>query len=256
MAFISKWIRQGSDNGDGASSKIKSALKGNGHGSSNNTALKPRIDDARRLMQVQIVRLDAIHKKLVEKDRTLFSKVTQAIQERNMQYASILSNELAQVRRVSRMVNHVKLALEQINLRLSTISDLGDVVVTLSPAMAVVKGIGNDLSRMMPEFDGKMQEMYDMFSSIMVDTAQASNSTIPINAMLNSSDAQAILDEATSLVEDSIKAKLPDLPQDVLTLPEIRAEEMDTSSMLVSNRTQARRVSSSNARSAKDLVAV
>ncbi len=256
MAFISKWIRQGSDNGDGAS-KIKSVLKGNAH--SNNTALKPRIDDARRLMQVQIVRLDAIHKKLVEKDRTLFSKVTQAIQERNMQYASILSNELAQVRRVSRMVNHVKIALEQINLRLSTISDLGDIVVTLSPAMAVVKGIGNDLSRIMPEFDGKMQEMYDMFNGIMVDTAQVSKSTIPIGAMLNDSDAQAILDEATSLVEDSIKAKLPDLPQDVLTLPEIKAEEMDTnSSMLVRSSRQTRRMSSSGNSngSARDLVAV
>ncbi|MFN4336374.1 MAG: Snf7 family protein [Candidatus Nitrosocaldus sp.] len=254
MAFISKWIRQGSDNGDSAS-KIKSVLKGNAHG--NNTALRPRIDDARRLMQVQIVRLDAIHKKLVEKDRTLFSKVTQAIQERNMQYASVLSNELAQVRRVSRMVNHVKLALEQINLRLSTISDLGDVVVTLSPAMAVVKGIGNDLNRIIPEFDGKMQEMYDMFNSIMVDT-QASNSTIPINTVFNNSDAQAILDEATSLVEDSIKAKLPDLPQDVLTLPEIKAEEMDTSSMLISNSRQTRRVSSSSSSnvSARDLVAV
>ncbi|MCS7141118.1 MAG: hypothetical protein NZ888_02905 [Candidatus Nitrosocaldus sp.] len=221
MAFISRWIRQSDDNsGDGSIGRIKDVMKGS------SAPLKPRIDDARRMMQVQIIRLDSIHRKLVEKDRTLFSKVTQALQERNMQYAAILSNELAQVRKVSRMVNHVKLALEQINLRLSTISDLGDVVVTLSPAMAVVKGISSDLSRIMPEFDGRMQEMYDMLSSIMVDTAQASNnSTVPLHTML-SNDAQAILDEATSLVEDSIKAKLPDLPEDSITLPEIRAEEM------------------------------
>lgn len=243
--MVFKWIRQNdNNNNDGGSSIGK--IKGNGN---SNTALKPRIEDARRMMQAQIVRLDAIHKKLVERDRMLFSKVTQAIQERNMQYASVLSNELAQVRRVSRMVNHVRLALEQINLRLSTISDLGDVVVTLSPAMAVVKGIGNDLSRIMPEFDGKMQEMYDMFSSIMVDTAQASNNTIPINAMLNS-DAQNILDEATSLVENSIKAKLPDLPQDVLSLPEIKGEDMD---MLTSiNHTQTRRVGSHSSSSSSN----
>ncbi|MEO9366095.1 MULTISPECIES: Snf7 family protein [Candidatus Nitrosocaldus] len=260
--MVFKWIRQNDNNNDDGGSSI-GKIKGNGNG---NTTLKPRIEDARRMMQAQIVRLDAIHKKLVERDRMLFSKVTQAIQERNMQYASILSNELAQVRRVSRMVSHVRLALEQINLRLSTISDLGDVVVTLSPAMAVVKGIGNDLSRIMPEFDGKMQEMYDMFSSIMVDTAQASNSTIPINAML-SSDAQSILDEATSLVEDSIKAKLPDLPQDVLSLPEIKGEDMDMLTSTSMNRTQTRRVgshgssnsgssSSKSSSSTKDMIAM
>ncbi|MEM4284580.1 MAG: hypothetical protein QXS98_00150 [Candidatus Nitrosocaldus sp.] len=254
--MVFKWIRQGDNNNDDGYGTSIGKIKGNG-----NTALKPRIEDARRMMQTQIVRLDAIHKKLVERDRMLFSKVAQAIQERNMQYAAILSNELAQVRRVSRMVNHVKLALEQINLRLSTISDLGDVVVTLSPAMAVVRGIGNDLGRIMPEFDGKMQEMYDMFSSIMVDTAQATNSTIPIHATLTN-DAQSILDEATSLVEDNIKAKLPDLQQ-VLSLPEIKEEDMNmdmlattTTTTTSINRTQTRRVSSNSSSSTRDMIAI
>ncbi len=219
-----RWIKGFSkDDGDG-----NNAISNYNDGSisRNSISIKPKLDEARRLMQLQITKLDTIQKKLYEKDRALFAKVTQALQERDIQYASILSNELAHVRKVSRMISHVKLALEQIQLRLSTISDLGDIVVTLSPAMSIVKGIRQDISKIMPEFDGKMQDMYDVFSSIMIDTTQVNitpSALLANNAL--SSDAQAILEEATSIVEDSIRARLPDLPQQgsfEMELPEIK----------------------------------
>jgi len=241
-----RWIKGFSkDNGDG-----NNAISNYNDGSSRNSvSIKPKLDEARRLMQLQIARLDTIQKKLYEKDRALFAKVTQALQERDMQYASILSNELAHVRKVSRMISHVKLALEQIQLRLSTISDLGDIVVTLSPAMSIVKGIRQDVSKIMPEFDGKMQEMYDVFSSIMIDTTQVNANSVLLANNALSSDAQAILEEATSVVEDSIRARLPDLPQQgsfEMELPEIK---------LPSEYTQEKRVSSSNGKSSsKDRV--
>jgi division protein CdvB (Snf7/Vps24/ESCRT-III family) len=246
LNVLFRWIKGFSkDNGDG-----NNAISNYNDGSSRNSvSIKPKLDEARRLMQLQIARLDTIQKKLYEKDRALFAKVTQALQERDMQYASILSNELAHVRKVSRMISHVKLALEQIQLRLSTISDLGDIVVTLSPAMSIVKGIRQDVSKIMPEFDGKMQEMYDVFSSIMIDTTQVNANSVLLANNALSSDAQAILEEATSVVEDSIRARLPDLPQQgsfEMELPEIK---------LPSEYTQEKRVSSSNGKSAsKDRV--
>ncbi len=233
-----RWIKgfnkNSSDDNDGGNVMLSSsdAVK-------KSVSLKPRLDEARRLMQLQIAKLDTIQKKLYEKDRTLFVKVTQALQERDMQHASILSNELAHIRKVSRMIGYAKLALEQIQLRLSTISDLGDVVVTLSPAMSMIKGIRQDISRIMPEFDTKMQDMYDTFSSIMIDTMHVNptNSALLTNSAL-SSDAQAILEEATSIVEDSIKAKLPDLPQHgeaKIELPEIKINEYKDGYRMVTN---------------------
>ena len=39
------------------------------------------------------------------------------------------------------MIGGAKLAMEQIQMRLGTMSDLGDIVVTLSPCMAMIKNI-------------------------------------------------------------------------------------------------------------------
>ena len=75
------------------------------------------------------------------------------------QYAKVLSGELAQIRKMGKMVNSAKLALEQIHLRLNTITELGDVVVTLSPAMSVIKGIQGKLSTMMPEADHSLTQI-------------------------------------------------------------------------------------------------
>jgi hypothetical protein len=115
--------------------------------------------------------------------------------------------------------------------------------------MSIVKGIRQDVSKIMPEFDGKMQEMYDVFSSIMIDTTQVNANSVLLANNALSSDAQAILEEATSVVEDSIRARLPDLPQQgsfEMELPEIK---------LPSEYTQEKRVSSSNGKSAsKDRV--
>ncbi len=190
----------------------------------NGTKMKPKLEEAKRLMQMQISKLDMIQKKLDEKDKLLFTKVTNALQERNMPYASILSKELAHVREVKKMVGSVKLALEQIQLRLSTISDLGDIVVTLSPAMSVVKGIRHDIGRLMPEFDGKIQELQDTFSSIMVDTSQSSTRGSILTDTHLSDEAQSILDEATNVIADEIRARLPDLPQHEIELPELSRE--------------------------------
>ena len=145
-----------------------------------------------------------------EKDQTLFRKVVNAIQQHDTQYSSVLSNELAQIRKMGKMVGHARLALEQIQIRLSTISELGDVVVTLSPAMAVVKNVRAGLSTMMPEVDNEMGEISQMLGGILVDAGQIGGYNINFNSA--NEEATKIMEEAASIAENKMKDKFPDLP--------------------------------------------
>ena len=52
-----------------------------------------------------------------------------------------LSNELAEVRKVSRTLGQAKMAFEQVSMRLSTIHDMGNVMVALGPAIASIKSL-------------------------------------------------------------------------------------------------------------------
>jgi len=173
--------------------------------------LKPKIEDAQKKLQLQISKLDGISNKMHEKDNLIFKRIVYAMQTHDSQYAKVLSNELSQIRKMDKMVCSAKLAMEQIQLRLNTITELGDVVVTLSPAMSVIKGIQGGLSSMMPEADQSFGQISDLLSNIMNDSSQIPNTEISGTAMI-SEDSMKILEEASMVVEQSMKDKFPDLP--------------------------------------------
>jgi division protein CdvB (Snf7/Vps24/ESCRT-III family) len=173
--------------------------------------LKPKIEDAQKKLQLQISKLDGISNKMQEKDHLIFKRIVYAMQNHDSQYAKVLSNELTQIRKMNKMVSSAKLAMEQIQLRLNTITELGDVVVTLSPAMSVIKNIQGGLSSMMPEADQSFGQISDLLSTIMNDSSQIPNTEISGTGMI-SEDSMKILEEASMVVEQNMKDKFPDLP--------------------------------------------
>ena len=173
--------------------------------------LKPKIEDAQKKLQLQISKLDGISTKMNEKDHLIFKRIVYAMQNHDSQYAKVLSNELSQIRKMNKMVCSAKLAMEQIQLRLNTITELGDVVVTLTPAMSVIKGIQGGLSSMMPEADQSFGQISDLLSNIMNDSSQIPNTEISGTGMI-SEDSMKILEDASMVVEQSMKDKFPDLP--------------------------------------------
>ena len=121
--------------------------------------LKNKIDVAQKNLQLQIGKLDGISQKIKQKNDYIFNKIVTAQKSNNVLHAKAYATELLEIRKMHNMVNGAKLALEQIQLRLNTVSELGDIVVTLSPCMSVIKGLGSSLSGIMPEATSSMQNL-------------------------------------------------------------------------------------------------
>ena len=179
------------------------------------TPLKPRIEEAQRKLQIQISKLDTISYKMQEKDKVIFNRIVNAMQNHDSHYAKVLSGELSQIRRTNKMVNSAKLAFEQIQLRLNTMTELGDVVVTLSPAMSVIKGIQSGLKTMLPEADQSFGQISDLLGGIMAGSSQMASTSEALRAETSTisldEEAVDILQEATTIVEESTRGKFPDL---------------------------------------------
>jgi division protein CdvB (Snf7/Vps24/ESCRT-III family) len=176
------------------------------------TPLKPRIEEAQRKLQIQISKLDAISSKMQEKDKVIFNRIVNAMQNHDSHYAKVLSGELSQIRRTNKMVNSAKLAFEQIQLRLNTMTELGDVVVTLSPAMSVIKGIQSGLKTMLPEADQSFGQISELLGGIMSGSSQMGSTEIGSRDLTFSEEAVKIMEEASAIVEEDTRDKFPDLP--------------------------------------------
>jgi division protein CdvB (Snf7/Vps24/ESCRT-III family) len=175
--------------------------------------LKPRLDEATHQIQTVMARLDSAVLKLRDRDTYLFNKIVSSVQKRDAQRASMFANELAELRRMSKMVAQSKLALEQIVLRLNTVTELGEVVQTLAPATSVVRNLREGLAGVMPEAEGEMSEISGLLSGILVEAGSVSGSSL--NFQTANEEAEKALAEAAAVAESRMKEKFPDVPESI-----------------------------------------
>ena len=175
------------------------------------TPIKNKIDLAHKKLEFQILKLDGINEKLKKKHDMIFEKIVNAQRSNQNGYAQAYAGELAQVRKMSNMVSGAKLSMEQINLRLSTISELGDVVVTLSPCMAIIRGLAPSLKGIMPEASASMQDLSQILGDVLSGSSISMGDGMSIGAETNA-DTLAILEEAHSVIAGQTKSIIPEIP--------------------------------------------
>ena len=173
--------------------------------------LKNKLDTAQKKLQLQITRLSEIDTKLQQKNNLIFEKIVNSKKANNENYAKVYANELAETRKHQKMINNAKLSMEQIQIRLNTVSELGDVVVTLSPCMSLIKGLSTSLGGMMPTVSDSMQDLSNMLGDIVTGSSITHDGTIGQIDTVNS-DASAILEEAQSIVEGNARQSMPEPP--------------------------------------------
>ena len=100
-SFSKNWTRSDSR---GVGEKIKDSVKPQG-------PLRPRLDSAMNRLQGQTQKMDTMLAKMREKDGTLFKKIVDAMQRHDVDAGRVLSNELAEVRKVTKMLSHARMAL-------------------------------------------------------------------------------------------------------------------------------------------------
>jgi len=200
MPFDKTWARQETK---GMTEKIRDAIKPQG-------ALKPRIQTAVTKLQGQTSKMDVMLTRLHERDQQLFARIVTAMENHDTSASKVLSSELAEVRKVSRMLGNARTSLEQVQLRLSTIHDLGDAMVSIGPAMSTMKGLKSSLSSFMPEADSELNSMTETLSGLMVDSL--SNNTFTMESDVVNEETDAILQEASAVAEQQTDEKFPSIP--------------------------------------------
>jgi division protein CdvB (Snf7/Vps24/ESCRT-III family) len=199
--FDRNWSNQSRS---GASDKLKESLRPQG-------PLKPRIETAVNKLQLQTSKLDTMLTKLNERDASLFRRVVDSMQRHDSDSAKVLSNELAEVRKISKTLGQAKMALEQVSMRLSTIHDMGDAMVALGPAIASIKGLKPSLGRFVPGADSEINNMQNLLGSIMTESLQSNGIGIEVNTG-DGGDIDQIMMEASAVAEQKVNDKFPSIP--------------------------------------------
>jgi len=179
-------------------------------------SLKPRLDKANKRMQIQIQKLNKAAKHFSVRDKSLFAKTVKAYSKHDLVRAKVYANELAEIRKTKKQIMDTKLALEQISLRLGTVSEFGDVVSILSPTVSVLQNIGKGLTNTLPEAGKELGQIGNLLNGIIAESNQGTGMDIDFEAP--NDEAKNILSEAAKVAEQNIKQQLPEIPTDIPTV--------------------------------------
>ena len=204
MSFTSKWDKR--DQNPGFVDRIMRTAR-------TPTPLKTQIEQANRQIRLLISQLDSSVNRIKQRDSTIFKNVVASLAKHDMQHAAVYANELSEVRKMGKMVTQAQLAMEQISLRLGTITDLGEIANTLAPAVSVIKNMKEGLRLAMPEADKEINEISGLLSSVLVDASTTGGFSLNFDAA--NEDAQKVLEEASAVAEQRMKETFPEIPAGV-----------------------------------------
>ena len=198
--FIDRWKKKEKQ------PSLLSTIKGSGKPS---RGLKQQISSVIQRIEAQKHKLDNASKRFEKRDAVLFKRIVKALSERDTLRANVLAGELAEIRKVEKMLMHAALALESVSLRLNTVSELGDVVMVLAPAAGVLNNIHSGMAGVFPEAGRELENIGGLLTEIVSSTNQSTG--LSMNVETANAEAAKILEEAESAAEQKLKEQLPEV---------------------------------------------
>jgi division protein CdvB (Snf7/Vps24/ESCRT-III family) len=149
--------------------------------------------------------------RMKERDRVLFERVVDALISKDTTRATMLANEIAEIRKAVKQLTIVQIALEQISMRIETVVLMGEAYVQLAPVIGVVKELRGLVKGIMPEFSYEMIELEESLREVVTETGEGLGVGIT-ESTYASPEARKILEEARIVAEQRMKENFPELP--------------------------------------------
>lgn len=170
--------------------------------------IKPRIQNSLVQLTRTVSSLDYKVKTLDEKDAKLFNRIVMAKKSHDITTGKVLANELAELRKNKKILTTMKVSLEQVNLRLSTVQDLGDAMVSLRPILATMNALKPALGKIMPEVSREFESLFGILNESISGSFEGSFGT----DMVSNEETESILKEAAAVAGTRIGDKFPSTP--------------------------------------------
>jgi division protein CdvB (Snf7/Vps24/ESCRT-III family) len=199
-SFTNNWVRERKPN---TSEWIRESVRAQ-------KPLKPRIDSTMNKIQLQNQKLETTLEKLKGREKSLFNQIVANVQKHDMPQGKMLSNELAQVKKTTKTVSQFKMALEQVQFRLESTSDIGDVMSAVGPAMGALSRVKSGMSEIMPDLHTELGEVNGVFRDIVMNAGKIGDTSFVLNS--SGEETENILAEASAVAEQRMNDNFPDIP--------------------------------------------
>lgn len=178
-----------------------------------------------RRLKAQQYKIRQVSFRLKKRDKALFQTCVDALKNENNDRATMCANEIAEIKRLTKFLYHIELAIERVILRLETMRELSDIIVDLKPALRALQSVTKRLFNVLPDVSSELSRVNDVITETLYSTRiTADESIIPVNKM--TPGGEKVLREVSSFLEQKVAEKLPEPPATLETPQQAPVKQM------------------------------
>lgn len=165
-------------------------------------------------LKIQRFKLERVIVRLRERDTILFKTCAKALKNKNKERAIIFANELAEVRKLIKIIAQTQILVERLIIRLETLKELTAAFADLKPVLKILHGVTRRLTTLMPQMAYEMERVNDSISETLAMTRMGSQQLdIPLD--VKTPGGEEVLKEVSEFLEQKLAEKLPEPPASV-----------------------------------------
>jgi division protein CdvB (Snf7/Vps24/ESCRT-III family) len=162
-------------------------------------------------LKSQKFKLGQVIVKLTRRDQILFKTCATALKAKNNERAAIFANELAEIRKLTKVLYHTQILVERIILRLETLKEFNAAFADLKPVLRNLKTVTKSLSSFMPQMAYEMERVNETIFEVMT-MSKIDSSKLEVPTDVKTPGGEEVLKEVADLLEEQITEKLPEPP--------------------------------------------
>ena len=196
------------------SERIRMAIRGTGH-------LRRKMVATIRLLERDVKRLNSTISRFDAMELSLTGQAKTALLEGDNERAWALSNEIANVRMLKKLLTTLSLYFEQMASRLRMILTIGDAARHFGPLLKTLRAASPIVAKVMPQLGGTLSRVSDVLEDIVNITRDVFDSVGPMG--FQNEEAERILRALKLSVEHEADMDLPDVEEGLEELRPQRA---------------------------------
>jgi len=172
------------------------------------------IFEATPKLKIQRFKLEKVIVRLRERDATLFKTCAQALENNSKERATIFANELAEVRKLIKIIAQTEILIERIILRLETLKELNAAFADLKPVLRILHSVTQRLTILMPQMAYEMERVNESIDETLAMT-HIGSPQLDMPFDVKTPGGEEVLKEVSAFLEQRLAEELPEPPTSV-----------------------------------------
>lgn len=172
---------------------------------------KEKLSASLTALSTHVHRLENKYRELEARGKEYFERCVDALVMGDEAHAKLYADEIAELRRLAKIILNSTLILEQVKIRLESLTELSEVIGLATSLKGIIGRVVGEVGKIAPEAALSLEDLSKQIDHFMT-TSSSEIAESPIATPELSDEASKIFEDAKRIVAMKLRESFPDVP--------------------------------------------